>query len=121
MGTDVSLLVTNDFAELMVTEGAARFATLTGQSLLVTAGMILRISRVGGFAAPRLATRDEIQTAQNQTDINGQTQTASKNNKNNRSAVIYISLGTGAAVLGVSIYRDTQERQPITPSTLGNR
>ena len=113
VGTDVSLLVTNDFVELLVTEGAARFLMLNGQSVSVPAGRILRVSRAGVLAAPRLATHNEIQTAQNETDITGQNQTASNDKGKNKAPVILISVGTGATVIGVSAYLNT--RQMITP------
>ena len=69
VGTDLSLLVTNDYTELMVFEGAVRFTNLSGQSVSVTAGNMLRISKAGAFEGPSPTTAQEVQTAQNLTDI----------------------------------------------------
>ena len=54
VGTDFSLLVTNDYMELMVFDGTVRFTNLNGQSVTVTAGKTLRISRLGRSKGPSL-------------------------------------------------------------------
>ena len=59
VGTDFSLLVTNDYAELMVFEGAVRFTNLSGQSVSVTAGNMLRISKAGAFEGPSPTTAQD--------------------------------------------------------------
>ncbi len=71
VGTDLSLLVTNDFTELMVFDGTVRFTTLNGQSVTVTAGNKIRISKAGTVDGPLPFAAPEAQTAQNLTDITG--------------------------------------------------
>ena len=58
VGTDFSLVVTNDYVELMVFEGEVRFTNLSGQAVSVTAGNMLRISQVRSVrrAVPRNAS-----------------------------------------------------------------
>jgi len=71
IGTDLSLLVTGDFTELMVFDGAVRFTILNGPSTIVTAGQKLRISKSGVVDGPLPFAPQEAQLAQNLTDITG--------------------------------------------------
>ena len=112
VGTDFSLLVTNDYTELMVFEGAVRFTNLSGQSVSVTAGNILRISKAGAFEGPSPATPQEVQTAQNLTDI---TTTTTAANQAPVAAVatrsivpVVVTLTGTAAAIGIGVWQGTR-------------
>jgi len=112
VGTDFSLLVTNDYTELMVFEGAVRFTNLSGQSVSVTAGNILRISKAGAFEGPSPTTAKDMQTAQNLTDIT--TTTAAANQAPvaaaaTRSIVpVVVTLTGTAAAIGIGVWQGTR-------------
>jgi hypothetical protein len=110
VGTDFSLLVTNDYVELIVFEGAVRFTNLSGQSVNVTAGNMLRISKSGTFEGPTPTTAQEVQSAQNLTDI---TTAAAANQAPAAAAtrsivpVVVTLTGTGAAI-GIGVWQGTR-------------
>ncbi|MGA7794770.1 MAG: FecR family protein [Candidatus Acidiferrales bacterium] len=112
VGTDFSLLVTNDYTELMVFEGAVRFTNLSGQSVSVTAGNILRISKAGAFEGPSPATPQDVQTTQNLTDI---TTTTTAANQAPVAAVatrsivpVVVTLTGTAAAIGIGVWQGTR-------------
>jgi hypothetical protein len=110
VGTDFSLLVTNDYTELMVFEGAVRFTNLSGQSVSVPGGNMLRISKAGAFEGPSPTTAQEVQSAQNLTDI---TTAAAANRapavaaKRSIVPVVVTLTGTGAAI-GIGVWQGTR-------------
>jgi len=110
VGTDFSLLVTNDYAELMVFEGVVRFTNLDGQSVSVTAGNMLRISKTGMFEGPSPTAAQEVQTAQNQTDITGaSSQAAAPAAAATRSIVpVVVTLTGTAAAIGIGVWQGTR-------------
>lgn len=69
VGTDFYLYATPDYTDLIVFEDAVKFTTLSGQSIVATAGMYLRIMKDGTFIGPRPATQQEIQDAIASTDV----------------------------------------------------
>jgi ferric-dicitrate binding protein FerR (iron transport regulator) len=117
VGTDFSLLVTPNFTELMVFEGAVRFTVAsTGQAITVPAGMKLRISRTGATEGPSPATPGEIQTAKNLTDVSeGPPQTAGGKGASPLIPIV-LSVTAGAVVLAISIPLDLH--QPVSPMTV---
>jgi hypothetical protein len=110
VGTDFSLLVANNYAELMVIEGMVRFTTLDGQIANVTAGNVFRISRVGPFDGPTHATPEELQAAQNLTDIAapaGQATVAAASRP--LLPVVITVTGTAAAIgIGIGVWQGTR-------------
>jgi ferric-dicitrate binding protein FerR (iron transport regulator) len=117
VGTDFSLLVTDDYVELMVFEGIVRFTIFAnGQSITVTAGQKLRIPRNGAAVGPLPASPQEMQTAKDLTDIP---------EKRSPIGAIFAALGhnppvtvsvsVGAAVLGISLFLNTQEHPSVSP------
>jgi hypothetical protein len=119
VGTDFSLLVTSDFTELMVFEGAVRFTNLSGQSASVSAGNVLRISKAGAFEGPSPTTAQDVQTTQNLTDIT--TTTAAANQAPvaaaaTRSIVpVVVTLTGTAAAIGIGVWQGTR---PTVSNTL---
>lgn len=118
VGTDFSLLVTNDYTELMVIEGAVRFTNLSGQSVSVTAGNMLRISKEGVFEGPSPATPQDMRTAQNLTDIT--TTTAAANQAPAAAATrsivpVVVTLTGTAAAIGIGVWQGTR---PTVSNTL---
>jgi ferric-dicitrate binding protein FerR (iron transport regulator) len=113
VGTDLSLLVTNDFTELMVFEGTVRFTALNGQSYTVTAGNKLRISKTG-VDGPLPFAAQEAQTAQNLTDITGGTNSAPTVAAARPTVPMIITL-TGAAVgVGIGVWQGTRQAVSIS-------
>jgi ferric-dicitrate binding protein FerR (iron transport regulator) len=109
VGTDLSLLVTNDFTELMVFEGTVRFTTLNGQSTTVTAGQRLRISKSGVVDGPLPYAAQDAQSAQNLTDITGSANSAPAAVAAARPTVPMIITLTGAAVgVGIGVWQGTR-------------
>jgi ferric-dicitrate binding protein FerR (iron transport regulator) len=113
VGTDFSLLVTNDYVELMVFEGAVRFTNLSSQSVSVTAGNMLRISKAGAFEGPSPTTPQEVQTAQNLTDITtaaaAASQAATPAAAATRSIVpVVVTLTGTAAAIGIGVWQGTR-------------
>ncbi len=111
VGTDFSLLVTNDFTELMVFEGAVRFTNLSGQSVSVTAGNMLRISKAGAFEGPSPTTAQDMQSAQNLTDVT--TTTAAANQAPAAAATrsivpVVVTLTGTAAAIGIGVWQGTR-------------
>ena len=108
VGTDLSLLVTNDFTELMVFEGTVRFTTLNGQSVTVTAGNKIRISKDGALDGPLPFAASEAQIAQSLTDITGGANSAPVV-AIARPTVPLIIMLTGAAVgVGIGVWQGTR-------------
>src|ERR1700722_14854316 len=84
VGTDFSLLVTNEYVELEVFEGVVRFTVFSnGQAITVNAGMKIRIPRNGiVLEGPQVASPQEIELAKELTDIAGEpTQQAAQRRK----------------------------------------
>lgn len=104
VGTDFSLFVTPDYAELMVFSGAVRFTpTSNVQAVTANAGMKARIFKSGMIEGPSPETPDEIQTAENLTN-------APKTPVQNVSIpgvhgalmpTVIVSVATGTAVIGI--------------------
>ncbi len=111
VGTDLSLLVTNDYVDLMVFEGAVRFTTLDGKSVTVTAGNQIRISRQNVVTGPMPTTAQEAQLAQDLTDItvpgNASATTAVAAGASSRVPLIVILSGTAAGI-GIGVWQGSR-------------
>lgn len=113
VGTDFSLLVTNDYTELMVFDGVMRFTTLKGQSITVNAGQKVRISKDGAVDGPSQATPQEEQLAKNLTDVTEGppgSQTALVPGKRHLVPIIVGLSAAGAAGVGVGVYELTRPK-----------
>jgi ferric-dicitrate binding protein FerR (iron transport regulator) len=109
VGTDFSLLVTDDFTELVVFEGSVRFTPSNGQSVTVTAGKKVRFSKSGAIDGPSSATPQEIQTTQALTDITGATNQAAAGAAASRPlAPLVITLSGAAAGIGIGVWQATR-------------
>jgi hypothetical protein len=108
VGTDFSLLVTGDNVELIVFEGSVRFTNLTGQSVSVTAGNMLRISSAGAFEGPSPATPQEVQTDQGLTDITFPANQAPAAAATRPLAPVVITLTGTAAAIGIGVWQGTR-------------
>ncbi len=119
VGTDFSLLVTADYTELMVFEGAVKFTVAsTGQAITVPAGMKLRIFRTGTAEGPSTATPDEIQTAKNLTDVSETpVQNAGIGKGVSPTIPVIVTVSAAAVVLAISIPLVLHERQPVSPTS----
>jgi len=114
VGTDFSLLVTPDYTELMVLDGVVRFTTLQGKSIVVTAGMKVRISKEGVLDGPTMTTPQEEQLAKNLTDVTEAppgTQTATLAPGKRHLVPIIVTLsGAAAAGVGIGVYELTRPK-----------
>ena len=108
VGTDFSLLVTNDYVELMVFEGSVRFTNVNGQAVTVTAGNKLRISRDGVFAGPTATTPQEVLTAQGLTDVTGPAGQATAAAAARPLGPLVITVAGSAAALGIGVWQATR-------------
>ncbi len=108
VGTDLSLLVTDDYVELIVTDGAVRFTSLNGQSVTVTAGNKLRISRAGAFEGPSPVSSQEVQTAEALTDIAGAGNQAPVAVVTRSTVPLVITLSGTAAAIGIGVWQGTR-------------
>ncbi len=107
VGTDFDLLVTNDYVELMVFEGAVAMTLFSnGRVVTVTAGMKVRFPRNGAAEIPSTATPQEMDQAKILTDIPEQARTQPVFAATRRLAPVLVALTTGAAVTGVAIWLD---------------
>jgi ferric-dicitrate binding protein FerR (iron transport regulator) len=114
VGTDLSLAVTNEYTELMVFEGSVRFTTLSGQSILVPAGKMIRISKGGAVDGPSDFAPQDALTAQSLTDITGSTNSGPAGAAAQPKAPLIITLiGVGAGV-GIGVWQGT--RSPVSVS-----
>jgi FecR protein len=120
VGTDFSLLVTDDYVELIVFDGAVQFTiSSSGQSILVPTGGILRIRRNGAVEGPSQATPEEMQLAKDLTDIpqlppgNPPAPTA----RRRLLPLIIIGVSTGGAVAGITAWLVNRAlMSPVSPS-----
>lgn len=114
VGTDFSLQVTSDYTELMVFDGVVRFTTLKGQSIVVSAGMKVRISKEGVLDGPTMTTPQEEQLAKNLTDVTEAppgTQTATLAPGKRHLVPIIVTLsGAAAAGVGIGVYELTRPK-----------
>jgi hypothetical protein len=108
VGTDLSLLVTDDYVELIVTDGAVSFTSLNGQSVTVTAGNKLRISRAGAFEGPSPVSSQEVQTAEALTDIAGAGNQAPVAVVTRSTVPLVITLSGTAAAIGIGVWQGTR-------------
>ena len=111
VGTDFSLLVTDDYIDLMVMEGSVRFTALNGQAVTVGAGNTLRILKSGTFQGPSPSTPQEVQTAENLTDVAGgaAASTGPAAGAATRSLVpVVITLSGAAAAVGIGVWQATR-------------
>jgi ferric-dicitrate binding protein FerR (iron transport regulator) len=108
VGTDLSLLVTDDFTELMVFEGTVRFTTLSGQSINVTAGKKIRISKSGAVDGPVAYEAQDALTAQNLTDITGGTNPGPVVAAARPTAPMIITITGIAAGVGIGVWQGTR-------------
>lgn len=109
VGTDLSLLVTNDYVELIVFDGTVRFTNLDGQSVTVTSGMTLHISRSGVLTGPLPATAQQVQVAQDLTDISGTASQPPVAAAVARPVVPLVVTVTGvAAAVGIGVWQGTR-------------
>jgi ferric-dicitrate binding protein FerR (iron transport regulator) len=108
VGTDFSLLVTDDSVELMVFDGAVRFVNLTGQSVSVTAGNMLRISRAGAFQGPSRTTPQQVQTAEDLTDITGAAGQAPAAAATRSIVPVVVTVAGTAAAIGIGVWQGTR-------------
>jgi len=113
VGTDFSLLVTPDYTELMVFDGVMRFTTLQGKSIVVNAGMKVRISKEGVFDGPTMTTPQEEQIAKDLTDVTDAPpagQGAIATGKRHLVPIIVALSGAAAAGVGVGVYELTRPK-----------
>jgi ferric-dicitrate binding protein FerR (iron transport regulator) len=108
VGTDLSLLVTNDYVELMVFDGTVRFTTLDGQSVTVTSGMKLHISRSGVLTGPLPATAQDVQIAQDLTDITGPASQATVAAATRPLVPLVVTVTGIAAAVGIGVWQGTR-------------
>jgi ferric-dicitrate binding protein FerR (iron transport regulator) len=108
VGTDLSLLVTNDFTELMVFEGTVRFIILNGQPITVTAGNKIRVSKAGAVDGPLPFAAQEAQTAQNLTDITGGANASPVVAAARPTVPLIITLTGAAAGVGIGVWQGTR-------------
>jgi ferric-dicitrate binding protein FerR (iron transport regulator) len=108
VGTDLSLLVTDDFTELMVFDGTVRFTTLSGQSINVTAGKKIRISKSGAVDGPVAYEAQDALTAQNLTDITGGTNPGLVVAAARPTAPMIITITGIAAGVGIGVWQGTR-------------
>jgi hypothetical protein len=115
VGTDFYLLAAPDYTELIVFEGVVRFTSFAnGQAVMAAAGMKVRISQDGTMTGPVPASPAEIQEAKDSTDVPETVAQRSKPGGRGPRIPIYISVGTGAAVLGIGLFLSS--REPMSPS-----
>ena len=116
VGTDLSLLVTNDYVEMMVFEGAVRFTTLNGQVVTVTAGNKLRISRTGVVEGPSPAGPQEAQIAKDLTDIVGQASQPTVATASRPLLPIVVTVVGTAAAIAIGVWEGTRPAEsPVVP------
>jgi hypothetical protein len=108
VGTDFSLLVTNDFVELMVFDGSVRFTSMSGQAVTVAAGNKVRISKAGVFEGPTPASPQEVQSAQNLTDMTGATGQTTAGAGARPLVPLVITLAGTAAGIGIGVWQATR-------------
>ena len=108
VGTDFSLLVTNDYTELMVFDGSVRFTPLSGNAVTVNAGMKARFSKAGLADGPSSAGPQEIQSAKDLTDIVGNANQAATATASRPLAPLVITLGGVAAGVGIGVWQATR-------------
>jgi hypothetical protein len=115
VGTDFSLLVENDYVELMVFEGAVAMTLFSnGRVVTVTAGMKVRFPRNGAAEIPSTATPQEMDLAKSLTDVPEPAAGGAPVPTMTRPlAPVVVALTSGAAVAGVAIWLDT--RKPVSP------
>jgi hypothetical protein len=98
----------------MVFEGSVRFTTLSGQSILVPAGKMIRISKGGAVDGPSDFAPQDALTAQSLTDITGSTNSGPAGAAAQPKAPLIITLiGVGAGV-GIGVWQGT--RSPVSVS-----
>lgn len=115
VGTDFSLLTTDDYTELIVFEGSVRFTTSNGQTIPVNAGMKVRISKSGAIDGPSAATPQEVQTAQALTDITGSANQAAVGAAASRPLVpLVITLSGAAAGVGIGVWQATRPKVSVS-------
>lgn len=86
-----------------------RFTTLDGQSVTVTSGMKLHISRSGVLTAPIPAAAQEVQVAQDLTDISGAASQGAVAAAVSRPLVPLVVTVTGvAAAVGIGVWQGTR-------------
>jgi len=116
VGTDFSLLVTNDYVELMVFEGAVAMTLFSnGRVVTVTAGMKVRFPRNGAAEIPSTATPQEMNLAKSFTDIPEQATTQPAFAATRPLAPVVVALSSGGVVTGLAIWLDMRERKPVSP------
>ena len=116
VGTDFSILVTNDYVEVMVFEGAVAMTLFSnGRVVTITAGMKVRFPRNGAVEIPSTATPQEMDLAKSLTDIPEQAGSQPVYVATRRLLPVVVALTSGAAVTGVAIWLDMRERKPVSP------
>ena len=108
VGTDFSILVTDDYTELMVFEGAVRFTALNGQAVSVTAGNMVRISKAGVIEGPTPTTPQQVQTAESLTEITGAANQAAVAPATRSFVPLVITLTGSAAAVGIGVWQATR-------------
>jgi ferric-dicitrate binding protein FerR (iron transport regulator) len=117
VGTDFSLLVTNDYVELMVFDGAVAMTLFSnGRVVTVNAGMKVRFPRNGAVEIPSTATPQEMDLAKSLTDVPETAAGGPPAPGGVRPLLpVVVALASGAAVTGVAIWLDMRERKPVSP------
>jgi purine nucleoside phosphorylase len=85
-----------------------RFTTLSGQSVTVTAGNKVRISRAGVLAGPSPATPGEEQIARDLTDIVGQSNQPPAVAATHSTVPLVITLSGTAVGVGIGVWQGTR-------------
>lgn len=114
VGTDFSLLVTNDYVELMVFEGTVRFTNMNGQAVTVNAGNKVRISRDGAFSGPTPTTSQEVLSAQSLTDVTGPAGQTTAAAATRPLAPLVITIVGSAAAVGIGVWQGTRPTESVS-------
>jgi ferric-dicitrate binding protein FerR (iron transport regulator) len=107
LGTDFSLLVADDYVELIVIEGSVRFTSSNGQAVTVSSRNKLRIPKAGAFEAPSPVTPQEVQTAESLTDITGTANQPAAAAVRSTVPLVITLTGVAAAV-GIGVWQGTR-------------
>ena len=116
VGTDFSLLVTNDYVELMVFEGVVRFTPLSGQAVTVNAGMMVRISKSGAVEGPSQASSQQLQSAMDLTEIQGNASQGAVATATQPRIPLIITLTGTATGIGIGVWQANRPTMsPMSP------
>lgn len=108
VGTDFSLLVTDDYTELIVSEGSVRFTPVNGQPVTVNAGMRIRVSKAGAVDGPSPAPAADVQSAKDLTDIVGNAAKGTAVAATRPIVPMVVTLSGAAVGVGIGVWQATR-------------